>query len=382
MSIYNTLIGQGEVPLGMTEYWTHGVSSPKLIGSSAKQAEVDGWDGLVFTDSQNLRPDCFVTMAFALAATSRLKVSPGVTNPLTRHPAVSASAIAALHAESGGRASYGIGRGDSALAYIGYAPCSVEVFERYVRNVQRLLEGGRVPFDELPPPAEATAQVDSLHLGDQPAESWLRWNDVAAAGKVPVEVVATGPKVIGVGARHADIVTFTVGADPARIAWGIDTAQHAAEASGRDPAELRFGAYVNLACHPNIDVARKLVEGGLASFSRFSAMHGSTPTPASAEVNQVLSAIGRSYDMKRHGEPDSAQTKVMPPEFIDRFGIVGDPDTCRSRIESIVALGVERVYVFGPNQGTREAYPAEAEEARQTLVGELIPNLPRGSAVS
>lgn len=359
----------------MTEYWTHGVSSPTEIGAAARRFETEGWDGLVFTDSQNLRPDCFVTMAFALAATTRLKVSPGVTNPLTRHPAASASAIAALHAESGGRASYGVGRGDSALAYIGFGPCSVPVFERFVRNVQMFVSGSRVPFADLPEPGVPAPMVDSLHLGDQPEESWLRWNDVDRFGKVPVEVVATGPKVIGVGARHADIVTFTVGAEPERIAWGIATARRAAEEAGRNPDELRFGAYVNLACHPETAVARKLIEGGLASFSRFSAMHGSTPTPASAETNRVLLEIGRAYDMKRHGEPDSAQTKVMPTEFIERFGIVGDAAECRRRLRVLSELGLERIYVFQPNQGTREAYPAEAAEAAASLVGELLPSL-------
>jgi len=53
------------------------------------------------------------------AATERLKLCTGVSNPLTRHNAVAAACAATLQAISGGRAVLGIGRGDSALAYLG-----------------------------------------------------------------------------------------------------------------------------------------------------------------------------------------------------------------------------------------------------------------------
>lgn len=358
----------------MTEYWTMGESVPTQVAVAARQAEEDGWDGIVYVDSQNLRPDCFTNMAFALAATTRLKVSPGVTNPLTRHPAVAASSIASLNLESGGRCSYGIGRGDSALAYIGLAPCSVPFFERYVRNVKQYLTGGRVAFSDLGLDPDA-AGVDSLHLHDQPTESWLRWLP-AGSPTVPVEVVATGPKVIAVGGRHADMVTFTLGADPDRIAWGIETARASARDSGRDPSELRFGAYVNLACHDDIDTARKLVSGGLASFSRFAAMHGKAVGPGSA-MTDVIEKISSSYDMKHHGEPDSSQTSVMPNEFIDRFGIVGDAASCLARLNDLAGLGLDRIYVFTPNQGTRERYPRESERSRTITVQEMLPGLHR-----
>ncbi|MFV0306384.1 MAG: LLM class flavin-dependent oxidoreductase [Desertimonas sp.] len=357
----------------MTEYWGFGRSEPGRFAEHARADEADGWDGLVFTDSQNLRPDVFVVMATALAATSRLKVTPGVSNPVTRHPAVSASAMAALQAESGGRASYGIGRGDSALAYIGQAPASMAVFETYVRHVQSYLSGGRVPFEEL---LREGADISTLELGDQPSDSWVRWLDPDVP-KVPVEVIATGPKAIGVGGRHADIVTFTVGADLERIAWGIDTARAAAVEAGRDPAELRFGVYVNVACHPDLPTARTLVSGGLASFSRFSAMHGKPVGPLSGGAEHVVRQIRDRYDMKHHGEPESAQTETLTDDFVDRFAVVGGPDRFRERVAEIVALGIDRVVMTIPNQATRERYPDETTVAHQHLVRDVLPRLPR-----
>jgi 5,10-methylenetetrahydromethanopterin reductase len=358
----------------MPEYWTYGTSHPARIAEVAQKIEADGWDGVIFSDTQNLRMDVYITMALVLASTTRLKVSAGVTNPVTRHPAIAASAHAGLQAASGGRASFGIGRGDSALAYIGMAPCSMELFEQYVRSVATYLRGGRVPFDQLPMTGKS---VSTLHLGDEPAESWLRWLDPSVP-KVPVEVVASGPKALAVGARHADIVTFTVGADSERLEWGIKTVKEASGAAGRDPSELKFGAYVNVACHSDLDQARTLVSGGLASFSRFAAMHGTPTGPLSADTERVVRGISSSYDMKHHGEPGSAQTSVMTHEFIDRFGVVGAPDAVVERIRQISDLGFERIYLTTPSQPTRERYPDECAEVDKHMASEVLPRLREG----
>ncbi len=355
----------------MTEYWTFGSSETTLVADWARRVEAEGWDGIMFVDSQNLRADCYIAMTLATSVTSRLKVSPGVTNPATRHPAVSASAIAAIHEASGGRASYGIGRGDSALAYIGMKPSSLAVFERYVKAVRRYLRGERIPFEEL---SDAPLDLDDLHLGDQPDVSWLRWLDPALP-PVPVEVVATGPKAIAIGGRHADIVTFTVGADLDRIAWGINEARQAAGAVGRDPAEPEFGVYVNVGCHPDIEVARRVISGGLASFARFAAMQSAPTGPVNDQSAEVLQKIRANYDMRHHGEPNSAQTAVMSDDFIDRYGIVGEVSACAEKIRAIEALGVSKIVITPPNQAAREAFPTESAELDGHLVKELLPML-------
>lgn len=355
----------------MTEYWTYGVSIPGLVVPAAKQAEAEGWDGVVFVDSQNLRLDCYVVMAIATTVTTRLKVSPGVTNPYTRHAAAAAGAIASIQAESGGRASFGIGRGDSALAYLGLAPAPVDTFEKYVVDLQGFLSGKEVPFEAS---GSAVADASTLHLADRPSASSIKWLDPTVA-KVPVEVVGTGPKVIAVGGRHADIVTFTVGADLDRLRWAIETARAAAADADRTAASLQFGAYLNVVCHPDRALARKLVSGGLASFSRFSAMHGSPVGPVSQESGGVLQNIQASYDMTRHGRSDTSQTAVMTDDFIDQFSIAGSPEYCVDRIAEIADLGVDRIVITPPNRGIEEQYPAETIEANRYMVEEMLPKL-------
>jgi 5,10-methylenetetrahydromethanopterin reductase len=57
--------------------------------------------------------DVYVTLTAIAAATTAIDVGPGITNPYTRHPATTASAVATLDEYSNGRALLGIGAGGS-----------------------------------------------------------------------------------------------------------------------------------------------------------------------------------------------------------------------------------------------------------------------------
>ena len=69
-------------------------------------------------------------LAVAARETSKIRLGHFVTNPGTRDPTVLASAYATLHDLSNGRMAMGIGRGDSAVRYIGRQPMKVAEFER------------------------------------------------------------------------------------------------------------------------------------------------------------------------------------------------------------------------------------------------------------
>jgi alkanesulfonate monooxygenase SsuD/methylene tetrahydromethanopterin reductase-like flavin-dependent oxidoreductase (luciferase family) len=85
----------------------------------AASVEEDGWDKLLFTDTQNLSMDVFGSLYLAASATSRLELGTVVTNLVTRHPAVMASSSATLHHVSGGRAHIGVGRDDRRWGWSG-----------------------------------------------------------------------------------------------------------------------------------------------------------------------------------------------------------------------------------------------------------------------
>jgi 5,10-methylenetetrahydromethanopterin reductase len=346
------------------EIWTGGAGLPSAFVRRAQHAEAAGFDGITIVDSQNLSGDPYVSLAMAGSATERIKLGTGVTNPWTRHPAVTASSIATVHAVSGGRAVLGIGRGDSALAHLGFAPASVKVFDDYLRRLQGYLRGEEVPF-------EAGANVATLGLAEVPRSSKIEWLRPGRFPKIPVDVAATGPKVIKLAAVVADRITFALGADPARLAWGMETAREARVEAGLDP-EMEFGAYVNVVPHNDPEVARRLGEGGLSLFARFQAMYGETVGPATEEERRTTEAIHDAYDMTRHSRAGSPQAGKITSGFASEFGIFGPSSYCVERLRGLIDMGMRRLMIVG---GSRDADPAEASNAESRFVEEVLPAL-------
>ncbi|SEO32445.1 Luciferase-like monooxygenase [Rhodospirillales bacterium URHD0017] len=188
---------------------------------------------------------------------------------------------------------------------------------------------------------------------------------------MPVEVAASGPKVIAIAALHADRVMFALGADVERLKWGMALAKKTRKDSGLDPNGITFGAYLNLGCHTDMGTARSLVRGGLTTFARFSVMHGKTEVPTSAGDQQVLKALHSNYDMKAHTRGDSRQAGTLTDDFVDRFAIVGPPERCIERLQELQALGLDKVAISGATRGAAEADAAVGRKlvAEKVLVG-------------
>lgn len=350
------------------ELWTSGISLPRYAAKQAERAESAGFDGLLLVDSQNLAGDTYVALTAAALATSTLQLATGVTNPFTRHPAATASAIASVHVESGGRAVLGIGRGDSALAHLGRAPASVSYFEQYLATVVAFLRGDELPFDALDlfTPADAPPPVDALELAGQPATSKLHWlpRDLPT---VPVDVSASGPRMIAVAARTAQRITFGVGANVERLKWAIDTARSAA---GDNPISL--GAHVNVVAHDDLDVGRKLASGTMSTFARFNVMHGATNGPMFDGATNTLDRLHDAYDMRLHTRGDSPQAAQLDPDFVDNFGIVGPPSYVVERLQELADLGLDRFTIVGPGLGSD---PDEARAAHARFAEDVLPAL-------
>lgn len=344
------------------EFWsnltTAEVTDASAVAKRAALLEADGWDGGTFVDSQCLRAEAFVTLAWCAHATTRLKLGTGTGNPATRHPSVNASSAATLQVLSGGRMVFGIGRGDSALAYIGASPVTVDYFERTVAMTQAYLSGGSVPVEE------AAAVLDGapkgfahLAVAAAPKMSKLEWLPKNLA-KTPLEVSCTGPKVIGVAARHAEYISFAVGADVERLKWGIGVAKAEMARAGRDPAQVRFGAYLPMFPHPDIEVSRKMAQGIVASHSRFAVINKKVAGQVSEHQRAVLERVGQSYDMTHHGQTAAAQVKVLDEEYIDEFALVGDPAKIVDRVHAIMDLGIDRLHLW--------TAPTEVEAGRES----------------
>jgi 5,10-methylenetetrahydromethanopterin reductase len=315
---------------------------PRRTAALAKMIEDLGFASLAFVDSQNLAPEVWSHLMVAAGATTRIRLTPGVSNSVTRDPAVSACAALTLHAESEGRAVLAIGRGDSSVQRIGRSLDPVVSFERHLAMLQAYLRGDAVDRSGF--------------------ASRLEWLSLVKLPKVPLEVAATGPKVIEVAARHADRICFAVGADVEHLGQCLERARSGARAAGRDPASLKYGAFVNCVINDDVGVARDALRGAVASFARFSAMPGSRLETLPPALRRTAEYMREHYDMRNHTRVTAAHTVGVDDAFVDWFALAGPVERVLPRFVELARLGLDFVHVI----------PASTGVAREVAVGSLM----------
>jgi 5,10-methylenetetrahydromethanopterin reductase len=320
--------------------------SPGYTARLAAEIEAMGFDALLCPDTQCLSADPYAQLALAAARTSRLRLGTGVTNPVTRDVSVTASALATLQIESGGRALCGIGRGDSSAAHIGRRNARTAELREYVEQLRGYLRGEVVMRGETP--------------------SRMRWLAPGELAAVPLDVACTGPATIRMAVEVADQVTFSVGAAPERIRWALDTAlQHLAD-TGRDRASLRIGAYVTLVCDPDEKRAINLARMISGMVAHFAGMKDSPVEHLPPQLKALATSMKSGYDMARHAQNEGAHLAMVTDEFVDWFSICGPPARCVERLGELIDMGLDHVYVLG---GSPVATPHGARQeamVRQT----------------
>ena len=177
--------------------------------------------------------------------TERVLVGPDVTHPYLRHPADTASCIAALDELSGGRAILGLGAG-SMLDRIDVPISRPLVAVRETAElVQRFLARDRTPY---------AGEMFSAH-----AEAQLFWEPPRA--RVPTFVGAYAPRMVAEAPRWADELR-----PPGMWSPGFfrDVQRRAREAAG--DARFRVGCDVWVSLGDDRDEARALGRRLLAQF--------------------------------------------------------------------------------------------------------------------
>ena len=148
----------------------------------AKMAEDLGFTHVWTFDSHILWQEPFVIYSRILAETERVIVGPMVTNPGTRDWTVLASMFATLDDMYGPRTICGMGRGDSALRYIGRQPRTLETMAEAMDVIKRLVAGKEVEYN-----------------GKKLSIPWAKegWD-------LPMWAAGYGPKALDTIGRHAD----------------------------------------------------------------------------------------------------------------------------------------------------------------------------------
>lgn len=291
-------------------------------------AESVGFDYIGVADSQSLFRELFVSLTVAALETERVHIGPSVTNPLTRHPAVMASAIASLDELSGGRAFLGIGTGDSAILNLGLRPARLRALRDYVGAVRTMLAG-------------ATAE----YLG---RETHVRWSDHAP----PIMLSAEGPRTLRMAGAIADRVLIHTGLTPDILADTIAHIRNGAADAGKSDSgnadafpEVWAFAKCNIADDHNaaIDEIKMALAASAHHAFRFTLDGKHIPE----HLREAMQAIQGEYVPAEHEQVGDTRNAAISDELgvtdylADRFAVAGAPDECRAKTAQIAAAGVD-----------------------------------------
>jgi probable F420-dependent oxidoreductase len=256
-------------------------------------------------------------MALIAEHTHRVRIGPCVTNPGTRDPTVTASAIATLNEISGGRMDIGIGRGDSALRVLGHPPVSLDRLEEVCRLLRDLVAGRAASYDGKP--------------------VRLEWS---SGTPTPIWVAGYGPRALRLAGRVADGVILQL-ADPDLIRWFLGFVREGAAEAGRPFEDIQVQAAAPAYVSDDLAHAREQVRWFPALVSNHVVdllrRYPRDQLPSSL-VSYVESREG--YDYHEHGRVGAGNERFVNDAVVDRFCVVGSAAACRARISELEAAGV------------------------------------------
>ena len=285
-----------------------------------------GFDAFCHADEKWTR-DVYVRLALAGAATSRIGLGITVTDPYTRHPALTAQATATLSEATGGRLRVFLGAGSHFETLPGYASVRPAVgIRETIELLRRLYAGERVSLDgEIVKFADGTFDFDLA-----PA----LWPKLWVAGR--------GEHVLRTGGAVADGVLIGSFATPAGIRWAKDQIARGLDATGRSWADLQLASWLYVAVleHEDDPVPEGVRRG--VSHALWSSR---------AVVGNLLEVIEmRGADEFRRflrDAPHAWSPEIMaelrgliPREVFDVLALVGTVDQVADRLAALEAEGV------------------------------------------
>jgi 5,10-methylenetetrahydromethanopterin reductase len=268
-----------------------GISPRQSFDSWAKfmaGLEAEGVNRVWVIDSQLAMKDVYAGLVVAALNTTRMGLGTGVTNAVTRHPTVTANAIAAVDEISHGRAVLGIGAGDSALYGIGLGP-------------QKVAEV-----------AEAIAFFRS-HIGAIPiylAVSQQRMCELA--GRVADGAIVMGPAQPDMVRRQVEWINPKAGFEITFIA-----------PTSTDIEDVRSWA----STQARLMSRHKELSASLAPF------------------RDEMARSAESYDYSEHLSTTAGHSAAVSDDLVRALAVVGSPGECAARLGELRDCGVDR-FIF------------------------------------
>jgi len=298
-------------------FWPY---TPEYTVRMARLGEEHGFDMVGIADTPGNAMDPWVAMTLAASNTSRIRIATCVTNLVTRHPSITASAAASVDVVSQGRSVLGIGAGHSGVANVGSSPTGPSSLRDGLTFLRAALGG-----------QPASWRGATTHL------PWVR-------RPVPVFAAASGPRALRAAGAAADgaFVNYGLGGEEVRHARGLIEA--GAKQGGRTTAEVDVWS---IACL-DVSTRREAAFEKLGNILGFVAAYILGPDPEGrgvpADLVPAVRELRASYTT-RQGEMDPALVKRLGlfDYLRARLAVAGTPEDCLEQVRRAEAAGATQL---------------------------------------
>lgn len=302
-----------------------------VVADFVRQCEEAGFDGVGILDSQLLERDVFVSMAAAVQATSKIQVASAVTNPITRHPSVLASAAQTVAELAPGRVQIWIGRGYSSTATVGIPAATVRQMRDSISTMKKLLAGGQVSFGEASSRMRHGGEID-----------------------VPIYIAATGPRAMRLAGEVADGAVLMTGLHPQAVAEAQELIADGARSAGRNPDDVELVFTATTIIRDDLkearEVARPLAVQRLMEETHLRWLRAAGLDFSDLELPRGLWEL---YPDVPHAEDWGKAQELcafLPDDALgqlcDTMGLIGTPEHCAERVQKAEQAGLGHLYLM------------------------------------
>lgn len=282
----------------------------------AQLVESLGFDGIWLNDAQCRWRDVYVTLAAVGGSTSRIFLGTSVTNPLTRHLTVTASAMYTLDELTAGRCRMGIGTGRAAVEDIGKRPANIAHLIEAVQTLRKLWAGREVFMDGV--------------------YSRL-WYAESSPRSIPVYFAGFSPRLARAAGEVADGILLTVGAEPAYVRSGLCSVEDGARAVGRSLKDIRVAARIPTCISDDPDAKRYVrSQVGVAVLRQ-------APSDLDDKDLQAVERVRHSYNHQEHLRLNAAYAEHVTDSLVDKFALAGRPEECLERVRALAKTGIDEM---------------------------------------
>jgi len=313
----------------------------------AELAEATGYDDLWLADERFFR-EVYACLALCARSTRRIRLGPCVTDPYSRHPALTAMAIATLDEISNRRTVLGIGAGVSGFRELGVdAGRSAVAIREAVELIRRLLAG-------------ETVAVKGREISFADGRLDFR----APRADLPIYVASQRLAGCRVAGRVADGAIMQGALAEPLVRFLRDTVGDAAREAGRDPARIALVARLNLCIADDRRAARDVMRPTIVRSLSAQRPEFFTFATAGLRLPDALREKVLALPYTHDPAPLRAVAPDVPDEFVDAVTLAGPPDAIAPAVIRLARSGISEILLYplavdGRIEATIERFQAE-----------------------